>query len=97
MWEFLFFATFAVVITLAVNVAGVLLVFAFLIIPAFSASVLTATLGRRLVIGWIFGVFGSTVGLWLSFSADLPVGATVVSVLGLLPLIAVGLKYAKNT
>jgi len=38
MWEFLFFASFAVVITLAVNLAGVLLVFAFLIIPAFSAS-----------------------------------------------------------
>ena len=97
LWEFLFFATFAVVITLAVNVAGVLLVFAFLIIPAFSASILVATLGKRLLIGWIIGVLGSTAGLWLSFSADLPVGATVVSVLGLLPIIAVGLKYAKNT
>jgi len=97
LWEFLFFATFAVVITLAVNVAGVLLVFAFLIIPAFSASILVATLGKRLLVGWIIGVLGSTAGLWLSFSADLPVGATVVSVLGLLPIIAVGLKYAKNT
>ena len=96
LWEFLFFASFAIVITLAVNVAGVLLVFAFLIIPAFSASILTATLGKRLIIGWIFGVLGSTSGLWLSYNADLPVGATVVSVLGLLPLIAVGLKYAKN-
>ncbi len=95
LWEFLFFASFAIVITLAVNVAGVLLVFAFLIIPAFCASILTATLGMRLVIGWIFGVLGSTSGLWLSYNADLPVGATVVSVLGLLPLIAVGLKYAK--
>jgi len=97
LWEFLFYASFAIVITLAVNVAGVLLVFAFLIIPAFSASILVATLGKRLLIGWIIGVLGSTAGLWLSFSADLPVGATVVSVLGLLPLIAVGLKYAKNT
>ena len=97
LWEFLFFATFAVVITLAVNVAGVLLVFAFLIIPAFSASILVATLGKRLLIGWIIGVLGSTAGLWLSFSADLPVGATVVSVLGLVPIIAVGFKYAINT
>ena len=96
MWEFLFFATFAIVITLAVNVAGVLLVFAFLIIPAFSASILAATLGKRLVVGWILGVLGSTAGLWLSFSADLPVGATVVSVLGVLPIIAVGIKYAKQ-
>ena len=96
LWEFLFFATFAIVITLAVNVAGVLLVFAFLIIPAFSASILAATLGKRLVVGWILGVLGSTAGLWLSFSADLPVGATVVSVLGVLPIIAVGIKYAKQ-
>lgn len=96
LWEFLFFASFAIVITLAVNVAGVLLVFAFLIIPAFSASILVTTLGKRLIVGWLFGVLGSTAGLWLSFSADLPVGATVVSVLGLLPVIAVGLMYVKS-
>ena len=97
LWEFLFFATFAIVITLAVNIAGVLLVFAFLIIPAFSASILVTTLGKRLMVGWFFGVLGSTAGLWLSFSADLPVGATVVSVLGLLPVIAVAFKYLKQT
>lgn len=96
LWEFLFFASFAIVITLAVNVAGVLLVFAFLIIPAFSASILTATLGKRLLIGWIFGVLGSTAGLWLSFSADLPVGATVVSVLGILPIIAIAMKILRS-
>lgn len=96
LWEFLFYATFAIVITLAVNVAGVLLVFACLIIPAFSASILVSTLGKRLLVGWAFGVLGSIAGLWLSFSADLPVGATVVSVLGLLPVIAVGIKYAKR-
>lgn len=96
LWEFLFFASFAIVITLAVNVAGVLLVFAFLIIPAFSASILTATLGKRLLIGWIFGVLGSMAGLWLSFSADLPVGATVVSVLGVLPIIAIALKILRR-
>ena len=94
LWEFMFFASFAVVITLAVNLAGVLLVFAFLIIPAFSASLLARSLGNRLVLGWVFGVVGSIAGLWLSFAADLPVGATVVSVLGLLPLVAVGLRCA---
>jgi zinc/manganese transport system permease protein len=93
LWEFLFFASFAIVITLAVNVAGVLLVFALLIIPAFSASLLAHGFGGRLLLGWVFGVLGSVAGLWLSFSADLPVGATVVSVLGLLPLVATGLKY----
>ena len=50
LWEFLFFASFAVVITLAVNIAGVLLVFAFLIIPAFSASLTVRTLDRKSVV-----------------------------------------------
>jgi zinc/manganese transport system permease protein len=87
-WEFLFFASFAVVITVAVNLAGVLLVFAFLIIPAFSASLLTKSFAMRLPLAWLLGVAGSVAGLWLSFSADLPVGATMVSVLGALPVLA---------
>jgi zinc/manganese transport system permease protein len=88
LWEFLFFASFAVAITLAVNLAGVLLVFAFLIIPAFSASLLARNFAPRLALAWLFGVVGSIAGLWLSFSADLPVGATMVSVLGGLPVLA---------
>lgn len=88
LWEFLFFASFAIVITLAVNIAGVLLVFAFLIIPAFSASLVSHTFTGRLLVGWGLGLAGSMIGLWLSFTADLPVGATVVSVIGLLPLVS---------
>ena len=93
LWEFLFFASFAVVITLAVNIAGILLVFAFLIIPGFSASLLVGSFGMRLILGWALGLIGSLIGLWLSFIADLPVGATVVSFLGVLPIIAVALSY----
>jgi len=96
LWEFLFFASFATIITLAVNVAGVLLVFAFLIIPAFSASLLANSLVMRLLIGWGLGLVGAASGLWLSFTADLPVGATVVSVVGLLPIMAILLQYAKS-
>ena len=96
LWEFLFFASFAIVITLAVNVAGVLLVFAFLIIPAFSALLVAHSFFGRLLLGWCLGLCGAVAGLWLSFSADLPVGATVVSVLGLLPLVAVGLRVTRQ-
>jgi len=96
LWEFLFFASFAIIITLAVNIAGVLLVFAFLIIPAFSASLVVSTLVGRMLLGWGLGLVGAVAGLWLSFSADLPVGATVVAVVGLLPLIALGLQYGRN-
>jgi len=92
-WEFLFFASFAVVITLAVNIAGILLVFACLIIPGFSASLLVGSFSKRLLLGWVLGLVGSAIGLWLSFIADLPVGATVVSLLGVLPIVAVLLNY----
>jgi len=95
LWEFLFFASFAVVITLAVNLAGILLVFALLIIPAFSASIISTTFVSRLGLGWFLAVIGSIVGLLLSYNVDLPVGATVVSVLGVLPLVAVGIKTLK--
>jgi zinc/manganese transport system permease protein len=95
LWELLFFASFAIVITLAVNVAGVLLVFAFLIIPAFSASLVAKSLVSRMALGWCLGLLGTITGLWLSFNADLPVGATVVSVLGLLPLLALGLRAVR--
>lgn len=95
LWEFLFFASFAVVITLAVNLAGILLVFALLIIPAFSASIIGTTFAIRLGLGWLLAIVGCMAGLWLSYSADLPVGATVVSVLGILPLVAVAMTFIK--
>lgn len=94
LWEFMFFASFAVVITLAVNIVGILVVFAFLIIPGFSASILVGSFWKRLILGWTLGLIGSAIGLWISFVADLPVGATVVSLLGMLPIIVVVLKYA---
>jgi len=96
LWEFLFFATFALTITLAVNVAGVLLVFAFLIIPAFSASIIIESFLNRLLVGWSMGILGSAIGLWLSLWADLPVGATVVSVLGMVPIIAILIRVFKR-
>jgi len=88
LWEFAFFASFAVAITLAVHLAGVLLVFAFLIIPAFSAALLAARPLARLLLAWGLGLAGAGAGLALSLAADLPTGATMVAVLGVLPLAA---------
>lgn len=95
-WELLFFVSFALVITLAVNLAGVLMVFAFLIIPAFSASLLAKTFLARLLLGWAMAMIGSVVGLWLSFSEDLPTGAIIVAVLGTLPPLAALLLWIRH-
>jgi len=93
-WEFLFFASFAVTITVAVNLAGVLMVFAFLIIPAFSAALLAKTFRWRLLIAWGLSVAGALAGLAASYAADLPTGATVVCALGVLPLLALVIRRA---
>ncbi|MDP6953368.1 MAG: metal ABC transporter permease, partial [Alphaproteobacteria bacterium] len=75
LWEFLFFASFAVIITLAVNIVGILMVFAFLIIPAFSASLLAGQFLARLLVGWLVGLIGGAAGLATAYLGDLPVGA----------------------
>lgn len=91
-WEIAFFTSFAVVITLAVNLAGVLMVFAFLILPAFSASLVASRFRTRLWLGWAGGMVGTLSGLGLAYWADLPVGATIVATCGMLPLLALALR-----
>lgn len=87
LWEFLFFVSFSIIITLAVNLTGILLVFAFLIIPAFSASLLKKGFQAQLIFSWVLGLIGSATGLFIAFNHDLPVGATIVSALGGIPVV----------
>jgi zinc/manganese transport system permease protein len=89
LWDFLFYASFGVVVTSSVRVAGVLLVFSYLIVPALAATALGARTATRLVIGWGIGALVSVVGMAGSALLDLPTGATVVCVFGL-TLLALG-------
>src|SRR5438105_7699594 len=81
-WDFVFYASFGIVVTSSVALAGVLLVFSFLIIPASIGVLYARTPGRQLVIGWIAGTITSAAGLALSFAFDLPTGATMVCTFG---------------
>lgn len=91
LWDFLFYASFGLVITLSVRTAGVLLVFVFLVIPAMTGVLLTTSLTRQLLIGWTTGVLVSIAGLGISYGADTSTGPTVVALYGLvLVLVAVG-------
>ncbi len=81
-WEFLFYATFGIVVTSSVAIAGVLLVFSFLIIPAAIGVMFAASLSGQLAIGWIVGTFVSAAGLSMSFAFDLPTGAAMVCTFG---------------
>ena len=81
-WEFVFYATFGIVVTSSVAIAGVLLVFSFLIIPATIGVMFATSQPGQLAIGWIVGTFVSAAGLVASFFLDLPTGATMVCTFG---------------
>lgn len=81
-WDFLFYATFGFVVTSSVEMAGVLLVFSFLIVPAVCGVLLAQTVRGRLLIGWATGTLTSIAGIIASYWWDLPTGATVVCAFG---------------
>jgi zinc/manganese transport system permease protein len=91
-WDFVFYATFGVVVTSSVAIAGVLLVFSFLIIPAAIGVMFADALGRQLAIGWIAGIATSAAALAASFAFDLPTGAAMVCAFGISLAIA-GMLY----
>ena len=88
LWDLLFYATFGVVITSSVQMAGVLLVFSFLIVPAVFSALFTKALWPRLLTAWLLGAVVSAVGLWGSFKLDLPTGAAVVVTFGIALVLA---------
>ena len=81
-WDFLFYASFGVVVTRSVAIAGVLLVFCYLIVPSVAAMLYAQRIGPRLAIGWVMGVVVSMLGMYFSVQFDLPTGATIVCTFG---------------
>jgi zinc/manganese transport system permease protein len=91
-WDFVFYASFGLVVTSSVRLAGVLLVFAYLVVPATAAALLAHSVRGRLAVGWALGLLVSVGGLGASWAWDLPTGATVVVAFGaILALLALGL------
>src|SRR6186997_3622024 len=71
-WDFLFYASFGLVVTRSVAIAGVLLVFCYLIVPSVGAMLFARTIGARLAIGWVMGILVSILGMYFSVVFDLP-------------------------
>jgi zinc/manganese transport system permease protein len=82
-WDFLFYASFGFVVTRSVAIAGVLLVFCYLIVPSIGGMLFSGRIGTRLAIGWVMGVVVSMLGMYFSVQFDLPTGATIVCTFGL--------------
>jgi zinc/manganese transport system permease protein len=84
LWDFLFYAAFALVVVSFVRLAGVLLTFAYLIVPAVCGTMLAQQWMKRLTIGWGVAAAASLLGLWASYKMDLPTGAAIVCASGVL-------------
>jgi zinc/manganese transport system permease protein len=92
LWDFLFYASFGFVVTSSVSIAGVLLVFCYLIVPSVAAMLYAESIGRRLFIGWTMGTVVSALGIYLSVRLDLPTGATMVCTFGLVLILMAALR-----
>lgn len=82
LWDFLFYASFGFVVTSSVAIAGVLLVFCYLIVPSVGAMLFADKVGTRLAIGWTMGTLVSFLGVYFSVVLDTPTGATIVCTFG---------------
>jgi len=91
-WDFLFYASFGFVVTSSVSIAGVLLVFCYLIVPSVAAMLYADSIGRRLAIGWSMGTLVSALGVFLSLKLDLPTGATIVCTFGLILILMAAVR-----
>jgi zinc/manganese transport system permease protein len=96
LWDFLFYAAFAVVVVSFVRVAGVLLTFAYLIVPAVCAVMLAQRWMGRLAIGWGTAATASLLGLAASYWLDLPTGAAIVGACGVLLVFVSALVVARR-
>ncbi len=81
-WDFLFYVSFGFVVTSSVAIAGVLLVFCYLIVPSVGAMLFADRVGPRLAIGWTMGTLVSALGVYFSVWLDTPTGATIVCTFG---------------
>jgi zinc/manganese transport system permease protein len=87
LWDFLFYASFGFVVTSSVSIAGVLLVFCYLVVPSVAAMLYADRIGPRLAIGWTMGTIVSALGVYLSLVLDLPTGATIVCTFGVVLIV----------
>lgn len=96
LWDCVFYAIFALMVTRSVAIGGVLVVFSFLIIPGACAALFASGWLARLCIAWLVAIAVSVAGLVISAAADLPAGSTLVATFGGVLLIAILLSLAMN-
>ena len=92
LWDFIFYLTFGVAITFSVTLAGVLLIFSTLVIPATIAFLFTARFNRALLIAWATGSAALIAGLWASVAWDVTTGPLLVVAFGAALVVAFAIR-----
>jgi len=88
-WDFVFYMLFGLVVTTFVHIGGVLLVFSYLVVPAVCATYLVNSIPARFAVGWALATGASVVSLFITAKVDLPIGAAIVCVLGVVLVLVV--------
>jgi zinc/manganese transport system permease protein len=96
LWDLLFYLSFGLVITSSVQIAGILLVFSFLIVPALCSMIFFERLRGRVFLGWTIGLATSVTGIGVSFLWDLPTGPAIVAGFGLALIVSLGIKRLRE-
>jgi zinc/manganese transport system permease protein len=96
LWDFMFYASFGLVITSSVAIAGVLLVFTFLVVPAAIAYMFGHRMATRIALAWTVGTICSAAGMLVSYGGDLPTGPSVVACFGGVLLVAALFYYVRG-
>jgi zinc/manganese transport system permease protein len=92
LWDFLFFTSQGVITVLIVPIAGVLLAYSFLMIPAAIATLFTKRWGSAMLLGWTIGFLACCAGLGTSYAFNFPYGPTLVLSLGVCFLVSLVLR-----
>jgi zinc/manganese transport system permease protein len=87
-WDFVFYMLFGLVVTSFVHIGGVLLVFSYLVVPAVCATYLVNSFVARFAVGWAIATAASVASLGITAKIDLPIGAAIVCVLGVMLILA---------
>jgi len=95
-WDFIFYVLLGVVITLSVQVGGVVIVFAYLIIPATISAIFSVRLALQLAIIWITAITASVLGLLFAYYLDFSIGPAIAMILGCELIIVSLINYIRR-
>ncbi|MBU8920490.1 MAG: metal ABC transporter permease [Bacteroidales bacterium] len=96
LWDFLFYISMGLVITFSVKIAGVLVIFSFLIIPATFSAMFSGSWRSRIILAWAVGIFSIISGLALSYFLDFSCGPSVVTMLGLTLILTASIRAIRG-